>query len=94
MKTLDEIYQIVEESSHETAYNKGECEALYNALLQLPDGARVVEIGVQFGRSATVIAEVGKEKNLEFTAIDNWLEEYSTRAKPHFEEQIQNTDGR
>lgn len=89
MKSLEEIYQIVEESSHETAFNLGECEALYNHLHQLPDGANVVEIGVQFGRSASVIAEVGKEKNFNFTAVDNWLEEYSKEALPHFEAQIE-----
>jgi predicted O-methyltransferase YrrM len=89
MKSIEEIYQIVEESSHETAYNREECEALYDCLLKLPDGARVVEVGVQFGRSATVIAEVSKVRGFEFTAVDNWLEEYSTRAKPHFEGQIE-----
>jgi|SRR6267142_3734342 len=83
MKTFEEIYQIVEESSHETAFNKEECQALYDTLLKLPLKAIIVEIGVEYGRSTSVIAEIGKEKDFDFTAIDNWCQANSEEAKAH-----------
>lgn len=89
MKNIDEIYQIVEESSHETAFNRGECEALFNKLLDLPKGAKVVEIGVEYGRSTSVIAEVGKERDFNFTAIDNWCQDNGAEAKAHVLSQIE-----
>lgn len=88
MKSFNEIYQMVEESAHEAAFNRGESEAMYNHLLLLPDGARVVEIGVQYGRSSTIIAEIGKAKNFDYTAIDSYVEDVSPEAKAHFEGQI------
>ncbi len=83
MKPFKEIYQIVEESSHEAAFNEAECEAMYNVLNRLQIGADVVEIGLQFGRSTTVIAEVAKYKGFNFTAIDFWVEGESPEAKAH-----------
>lgn len=76
---------MVERCSHETAFNKEEAEALYNLLHTLPNGSNVVEIGVEFGRSTTVIGQVAKEKNFNFWAIDAWVGEYSNQAKAHIE---------
>lgn len=83
MKSFDEIYKIVEETSHEVAFNRGECEALYDSLHKLSDKSNIVEIGVQFGRSATVILEVAKEKNFNVSLVDNWLEDMSREAREH-----------
>lgn len=88
MKTFEEIYNIVEESSHESAFNREECVALYDYLLKLSGNARIVEIGVQYGRSSSLIAEVSKDKGFHFTAVDNWLEDVSTEARKNFESQI------
>jgi predicted O-methyltransferase YrrM len=88
MISFEDLYKIVEQSSHETAFNRGEAEALYNLLVSLPDGVNVVEIGVQFGRSLSVIASVSKYKNLRFTAIDNWAEVESEKARAHVYSQI------
>lgn len=82
-RTFEEIYQIVEESSHETAFNKQEAFALYSLLYNLPDHAKIVEIGVEYGRSTSVIAEVSKEKKFEFLAVDNYCEDKGEEAKNH-----------
>lgn len=88
MKTLDQIYQIVEESSHETAFNRGEVEGLYQIVSKLNKDSKVLEIGVQFGRSTSVIAELQKEIGFDFIAVDNWKEEESQIAKKHINAQI------
>ncbi len=83
MKTLDQIYEIVEESSHETAFNKEEVRGLYAYLLALPHQAFVVEIGIQFGRSTSVICEFQKDRPLvNVVAVDNWSE--GIEAREHF----------
>lgn len=92
MKSFDEIYQIVEESSHETAFNREEAKAVYDILASLdaPSPTNIVEIGVQFGRSTTIFAEVCKKRpHWHFTAIDNWCEEEGARAKAHVESQME-----
>lgn len=92
MKSLDEIYKIVEENSHETAFNKGECEALYNLLLKLTPEDNVVEIGTQYGRSTAVIAEVQKEIGFSFITVDNWQESNSQEARDHIHSQADKYD--
>lgn len=87
MIDFDTLYrERVERCSHETAYSRAEAEALYTILMGLPNGVNVVEIGVEFGRSTTVIGTVAKEKQFHFTAIDSWLGEYSPAARKHVEE--------
>lgn len=84
MKPFEDVYSIVEESSHETAFNRGEAEALY-LLLSKYDNKDIncVEIGVEFGRSTTVFAEFHKEQKISFTAIDPWIGEYGLKAREH-----------
>jgi len=84
----DDIYAKVEESSHETAFNRGEVDGLYEVLQSLPEGASILEIGIQFGRSTTVIAEVAKEKWFDFIAVDNWKEENGKEAHSHVLKQM------
>lgn len=82
---FEQVYALADRSSSECAFNQGECLALYNLLRTLPYKAVVVEIGVQFGRSTTVIGAVAKELDFEFTAIDNWSGEEGQQQKEHIE---------
>jgi predicted O-methyltransferase YrrM len=58
---------------------------LWDLARTVKEGGLAVEIGLQFGRSATVIGCAAKENNFKFIAIDNWEEEYSVPAKEHVE---------
>ncbi len=89
---FEELYLKVEESSHETAFNKEECEALYDLLYTLPERSTVLEIGIEFGRSTTVFAEICKERGFDFHACDAWVGEYSPQAYRHVLEQIRKYD--
>ncbi len=84
--TFEQVYQLVEKSSHETAFNREECEKMWELANTLKQGDLAVEVGLQFGRSATVIASSAKEKGFKFIAIDSWDEEYSEAAQKHVEE--------
>jgi len=88
MINLTDIWEKVEESSHETAFNYGEVEGLFNLLSSLQDRSTVLEIGVQFGRSTTVFAEVAKDKSFDLTAVDNWGEANGEEAHSHILSQV------
>lgn len=92
MISFDEVYKIVEESASEAAFNREEARELYNLLLLLPEPSNIVEIGIQYGRSTSVIASVAKHKDLRFTAIDNWKQDVSQEARNHVLDQIAKYD--
>lgn len=83
MTDFDQVYRIVEESSNECAFNKEECIALWELACSLPKGAMMFEIGIQYGRSTTVLGFAATEKDLEFIATDNWKEDVSSEARDH-----------
>lgn len=94
MISFEEVYKIVEESSHATAFDKEEAEALYQLLrLAVADEANIVEVGVEFGRSTSIFASVAKFKpGWHFTAIDNWSGEYHSAAEAHVKDQMKKYD--
>ncbi len=87
--TFDEVYQIVEESSTYAAFNKDECVALHTFAQEAPTDRVFVEIGVQFGRSLSVLAMVAQEKGTTVYGIDNWGEDVSSEARSHIKAKIQ-----
>lgn len=90
MRKFEEIFTIVQDTNMaEAAFDKGECEAMYEYLHKLPKGANLVEIGVQFGRSATVLACVAQDLGFDLTLVDNWMEGESPEAKANIEKQIE-----
>jgi predicted O-methyltransferase YrrM len=87
MLDFEEIYQTrVERCSHETAFNKEESKALFDLAMTLPENSTMLEIGIEFGRSTTLLGHVAKENNLIFVAIDSWIGEYGEAAKTHVEQ--------
>lgn len=88
MITFDEAYKIADESGSESAFNRGELVAVYDSLIKLDKNAHVVEIGVQFGRSATFIGALAKEIGFTFDAYDNWEEDVSSEARQNLQEKM------
>lgn len=57
---------------------------MYDTLLELPDGATVVEVGCDLGRSSSLIFQVASAKNLLTIHVDPWAQFYN-RAKSWME---------
>lgn len=86
MIPFEEVYRLASRSGSESAFNKQECRALYDLIVNnVKSDGLVVEIGIQFGRSTTVIGLLAKEIGFKFVAIDNWHEDVSKEAKNHVE---------
>ncbi len=63
-----------------------ECKAMYDTLCELPDGATIVEIGCDRGRSSSLIFQVAEAKGFLTIHIDPWHRDYdngtqATKAK-------------
>lgn len=54
-------------------YTELELSKLYELAVELPDHATVVEIGVLYGRSASVFFQVAQHKPLRLHFIDPWV---------------------
>lgn len=72
-------------------YTELELTKLYELAVALPDHATVVEIGVLYGRSASVFFQVAQHKPLDLYFIDPWVvsegdayREFHTMVDQHF----------
>lgn len=89
---FNELYEITDTFGSHASFNREECEALYNLCTTIPKGGHALEIGVQFGRSLSVMGLVAKERGFDIRAVDNWLEDVSVEAKPFVQEMIMKYD--
>ena len=55
-------------------YSEQEIAKLYEHVAGLPDYAHIAELGVQYGRSASVYFQIAQHKPLVITLVDNWSE--------------------
>src|SRR5713226_6412212 len=78
--TFDEVMRLTSTISSYEVFQPAECEAMYDTLLQLPDGATIVEVGCDFGRSSSLIFQLAKAKNFLTIHVDPW-ESNPDRAK-------------
>lgn len=80
---LDNIYHMVEEACNEVAFRRDECEKLFSLQMGLKNNALIVELGIGYGRTTTIMAEIAKHKNQTHIAIDNFCQDDGQRYKKH-----------
>jgi predicted O-methyltransferase YrrM len=54
-------------------YSEDELRSLFKLVDSLPKGGRVLEIGVLYGRSSTVLFELAREKELQLEFVDPFV---------------------
>jgi hypothetical protein len=90
--TFAQVMALTDTVSSPTAFDEDACRLLYDTLLTIPDESHVVEIGCEYGRSSSLIGQVGKEKRLNMTFIDcfdgevreSWMAMMTTQVKCAF----------
>lgn len=82
--TFDEVMVITSTIANVHSLQIPECQAMYETLLELPDGAIVVEVGCDTGRSSSLISQVAAAKDFLTIHIDPW-EWFPERAKEWME---------
>lgn len=68
--TFDDIYKLTSTVSGAAAFEEPECRAFFDVLMRLPEGATIVEVGIQYGRSTSIILQVGRERGFAIHLID------------------------
>jgi predicted O-methyltransferase YrrM len=82
---VNELYEFAMELSRPiaaiSAMIEPECEALFNACMEVPIGGTVIEVGCQLGRSSCIILAAAKQRDFFSYHIDPYYEnpEYGPR---------------
>jgi predicted O-methyltransferase YrrM len=72
LPTFDEAMVLTSTISNIHVLQIAECQAMYETLCELKDGATVVEIGCDLGRSSSLILQIAKAKNFLTIHVDPW----------------------
>lgn len=72
--TFEAIMQVTAGVSSHAAFEEAECRLFHVALEQLPPQSNIVEVGVEFGRSSSIIAQVALERGHRVTFIDPFVD--------------------
>lgn len=70
MPSFEEVMQLTRGVSGAEAFNERECAAYYELADALPPGSTLLEIGLQFGRSSSILAQVAKARGHKYIGID------------------------
>ena len=84
MKTFEEVMALTSTTGDFYCFQPPECQAMYETLCELPDGATIVEVGCDRGRSSSIIHQVAQAKSFLSIHIDPW-QSYPDRAKDWME---------
>lgn len=82
--TFEQVIRLTDSISNHHMLNMEACEAMYQALCQLPDGSTVVEVGCDIGRSSSLIYQMAIARNFLTIHVDPW-EQWPERAKQWME---------
>lgn len=74
MKTFKQVMEVTGPVSGEASFSIAECRAYYDLLAALPQGATVLEIGLQFGRSSSIVGQLQQEKQFNYVGIDPFID--------------------
>lgn len=78
--TFEDVYKLTATIGSHASFEREECEFYYQLLRELPDKATVVEIGVQYGRSTSILAQLSILKHFDLHLIDLYEEDESPKA--------------
>ena len=72
--TFDEVMVLTSQISCHEILEPAECRAMYDTLCELPDGATIVEVGCDYGRSSSLIFQLAPARRFLTIHIDPWLD--------------------
>ena len=74
MLTFEEIWKFTDTVGIWSTFQKHEAELFYQALCLIPEKSTVVEIGCEFGRSTSILAQATKERGHRLILIDPFVD--------------------
>ena len=70
MVSFEEVMALTRGVSGAEAFNERECAAYFDLATAIPPGSTIVEIGLQFGRSSSIVAQVAKDRGNTYIGVD------------------------
>jgi cephalosporin hydroxylase len=74
MLTFEEAYLFTSRFSSSAAFEEPEARLYFHILSSLPPGSRVIEVGLQWGRSSSIALQVTREHGLSYAGVDPFNE--------------------
>lgn len=74
MIPFNEVMNLTSTISSHTAFEDEECRAYYDLAASLAPGSTIVEIGLQFGRSSSIVLQVAKDQGHHYIGVDPFIE--------------------
>lgn len=71
---FEEAWKYTKTISQESGFYKEEGSAFFDALMQLPKGSTVIEVGCEHGRSTSLIAQAAKERGYTVILVDPFVD--------------------
>lgn len=71
MLTFEQAYEFTKTIGSHTSFEEEECREYFDVLmLGLSLGSRIVEVGLEYGRSSSIALQVAKDRGYGYTGID------------------------
>ncbi len=70
MLTFESAYEFTKTIGSHTSFEKEECESYFDVLMDLPAGSRIIEVGLEYGRSSSIALQVAAERHHRYIGID------------------------
>jgi len=71
--TFDHVMAFTKNISSPTAFEDHECHVYFDTLMSLEEGALIVEVGLEYGRSSSIALQVVKHHLLRYVGIDPFI---------------------
>lgn len=79
--TFDQVMELTSQVSAPAAFEEPCCRLMYESVMSLRPGSTILEIGVEFGRSTSILAQVAKAQGHKLVLVDPFVDPVSgTRA--------------
>lgn len=72
--TFSEVMDFTRNVGSHTSFEDDECELMYEFAAALPKGSLIVEIGVEYGRSTSILAQISKADGHTLHCIDPFVD--------------------
>lgn len=77
MISYEQVMELTRKTSGAAAFEDPCCELMYKTVASLAPGSTIVEVGVEFGRSTSILAQVAKDQGHRLILIDPFVDPVS-----------------
>lgn len=77
MISFEQVMELTSQVSAPAAFEEPCCRLMYDTVASLQPGSTIVEVGVEYGRSTSILAQVAKDQGHRLILIDPFVDPLS-----------------